>query len=157
MNACRVRVPTRISLKPVECKSGQEVRLESSRRTTLPPTSSDDISDFTLLIPVPTTLPLAIPYTYKKMPQSSIQHANLNTITPPTDLTEADQLSLFEHFFRRLTVHRNQFQLYALAEAGYIQEDGGTSREREILKELDRWGQELLQNAWTSCHEPGGG
>jgi hypothetical protein len=91
------------------------------------------------------------------MTHGSTEHVDLNTITPPTDLTEADRLSLFEHFFRRLTVHRNQFQLYALAEAGYIQEDGGTSHEKEILKELDHWGQELLQNAWTSCHEPGGG
>jgi hypothetical protein len=91
------------------------------------------------------------------MSRSSAEKANIHTITPPTDLSEAERFAVFEHFFRRLAAHRNQFEIYALAEAGYIQEEGGTGSQKAVLKELDLWGQQLLKSAWAACQEPGGG
>jgi hypothetical protein len=84
------------------------------------------------------------------------EKASIHTIVPPTDLSEVDRYTVFQHFFRRLAAHRNQFELYALAETGYVQQEGGTGPQKAVEQELDHWAQQLLNDAWAAFHEPGG-
>jgi hypothetical protein len=88
---------------------------------------------------------------------SEKESADLNTVVPPAELSDLERLTIFQHFFRRLAAHRNQFELYALAETGYIQQEGRTGPQKAVLKELDHWAQQLLKDAFVACHEPGGG
>lgn len=81
---------------------------------------------------------------------------DLLNITPPKELTEDERDTVFQHLFRRLAHHRNTFEIYALAECGYA-EDSGQGTQKDVVKELDHWSQELLKNAWTACQAPGGG
>ena len=81
---------------------------------------------------------------------------DLLNITPPKELTEQERDAVFQHLFRRLAHHRNTFEIYALAESGYA-ELNGTNTPKGVVKHLDRWSQDLLNNAWTACQEPGGG
>jgi hypothetical protein len=81
---------------------------------------------------------------------------DLLKISPPKELSDDERNTVFQHFFRRLAQHRNSFEIYALAEAGYAEVDtSGT--QKAVSKELDHWAQELLNNAWAACQEPGGG
>jgi hypothetical protein len=109
---------------------------------------------------VPALIAFALPY-QPSLPLIMSHHIDekpsIDVIIPPSELTEAERLAFFEHFFRRLAAHRNQFQIYAIAESGYILQEGGTPKEKALLSELDHWAQGLLNSAWAACQEPGGG
>ncbi|KZT68123.1 DUF726-domain-containing protein [Daedalea quercina L-15889] len=85
--------------------------------------------------------------------------SDLTKVTSPKELAEAERLAIFEHVFRRLAAHRNTAELYAVAEYTFstkAQEQKNETKEL-FLKELNGWGQGLLQHVWLACQEPGGG
>ncbi|TFY64872.1 hypothetical protein EVJ58_g2335 [Rhodofomes roseus] len=83
--------------------------------------------------------------------------SDLTKVTPPKELTEAEQHAIFQHVFRRLAAHRNTAELYAVAEYTFStksQEQKDYIRD-SFLEHLDRWGQDLLKHVWYACQEPG--
>lgn len=89
--------------------------------------------------------------------------ADLAKLTPPRDLSETDRQTLFEHLFRRLAAYRHSAELYARVEEYHHSPDAHANNEQatvtreEFMREVDSWGQALLENAWFACQEPGGG
>jgi hypothetical protein len=85
--------------------------------------------------------------------------SDLTNLTPPAGLSKNDLHAVFTHIFRRLAVHRNNAELYALAEYNLSSlEEEIKSQRRDVFNgEIQRWAQDLLQNTWAICKEPGGG
>jgi len=84
--------------------------------------------------------------------------ADLTTVTPPKDLSEEEQLIVFNHVFRRLAAYRNTAELYALAESSLstYPEDRRNERKDSFIHEVNKWAQELLNHVWLACDEPRG-
>lgn len=81
--------------------------------------------------------------------------ADLTSIAPPKDLDNAGRLVVFEYISRRLASHRNSAYLFADAErAGTLSSEDHV---RLYKNALDHWVQDLLQQVWIACQEPGGG
>lgn len=90
--------------------------------------------------------------------------ADIAKLTPPQDLSETDRRTIFEHLFRRLAVYRHSVELYARVEEYHNSPpnsraltDQATATRENFMREIDAWGQTLLENAWVACQEPGGG
>lgn len=85
--------------------------------------------------------------------------SDLTKITPPKDLSKDDLHAIFTHLFRRLAVHRNNAELYGLAEYNLssLPEKSKARRRDAFNDEIQRWAQDLLQTIWVVCKEPGGG
>ncbi|KAI0044832.1 DUF726-domain-containing protein [Auriscalpium vulgare] len=85
--------------------------------------------------------------------------ANLIHLVPPAELSDADNLTIFQHIFRRLAAHRNTVELYAEAEAAYSdpQDTAHVDLKEDFVREVDVWSQSLLSATWVACKEPGGG
>lgn len=86
------------------------------------------------------------------------QKSDLTKVTPPTELTEAERATMFEHISCRLAAHRNKAEMYAQFESHLA--DGNDSEKLQVRQahdaEINRWAQALLENAWAACQEPGG-
>jgi hypothetical protein len=85
--------------------------------------------------------------------------SDLTNLTPPRDLSKDSLRAIFTHLFRRLAVHRNNAELYALAEYNLssLNEGRKTQRRDAFNDEIQRWAQDLLQIIWAVCDEPEGG
>ncbi|KII88350.1 hypothetical protein PLICRDRAFT_41518 [Plicaturopsis crispa FD-325 SS-3] len=85
--------------------------------------------------------------------------ADLANIAPPKELSEADRLTVFEHFSRHLAVHRNTAELYAAVECSVssLSDEKKTRTRDAFSREMNKWAQALFRNAWIACQEPGGG
>ncbi|KAH7929748.1 DUF726-domain-containing protein [Leucogyrophana mollusca] len=88
---------------------------------------------------------------------NSAPESGLAKVTPPKELSDQDRETVFQHFFHRLAAYRNTSELYALAEYNLSQQtEHNKSRSRDVFCDaLNRWAQDLLQNAWVACQEPG--
>lgn len=84
--------------------------------------------------------------------------SDLTHLTPPK-LNDLERHVFFQHFYHRLAAHRNTAELYAHAEyiLSSLPEEQRFQIRCQFNQEQNRWAQELLENAWVACQEPGGG
>ncbi|KAF5389899.1 hypothetical protein D9757_003718 [Collybiopsis confluens] len=84
---------------------------------------------------------------------------SLEKIAPPTDLTDADQTTLFQYIIRRLAAYRNSAQLHALAEYSQssLSVEKRERRKAEFDKDINEWAQGLVEKAYMVCGQPEGG
>lgn len=85
------------------------------------------------------------------------EKSDLTKVTPPKELSEADNQAVFERLSRRLASFRNTAELYANAEAFAVNTKKAFEKKDAFVDALNEWAQETLKNVWLACREPGGG
>ncbi|KAH9854179.1 DUF726-domain-containing protein [Lenzites betulinus] len=85
------------------------------------------------------------------------EKSDLTKVTPPKELSEADNQAVFERLSRRLASFRNTAELYANAEDYAVNTKKAFETKDAFVDALNEWAQETLKNVWLACREPGGG
>ncbi|KAH8827073.1 DUF726-domain-containing protein [Flagelloscypha sp. PMI_526] len=83
--------------------------------------------------------------------------ADISNFVPPKDLDQQKLDNVFDHLYHRLAAFRNEAQLYATLECqlSSAPEKKKTSIQDEFITELQKWAQDLLENAYVWLGEPG--
>jgi len=82
--------------------------------------------------------------------------SDLSKVTPPQDLDDAARLTILQHLTRKLASHRNTAELYARTESALSSNKQADQVVDAYVRDIEKWAQDLLRNAWTACQEVGG-
>lgn len=85
------------------------------------------------------------------------KNKDLAQLVPPKELDEAQRDAVFQFFMRRLASHRNSSNRFSETEAALFSLPRSLVQKERFQEAIDRWAQELLQNAWAACQCPGSG
>ncbi|KAJ7219395.1 DUF726-domain-containing protein [Mycena pura] len=83
---------------------------------------------------------------------------DLAQLVPPSNLSQLDRETVFDHFFCRLASYRNTLLLYSNLEHSLspLNPQLKDSKRDEFDAEIQVWAQKLLEHTWIICGEPGG-
>ncbi|KAF5380860.1 hypothetical protein D9615_004046 [Tricholomella constricta] len=83
--------------------------------------------------------------------------ADLTNLIPPEHLSQQDRETVFDHLLCRLAAYRNTQELYAETEYSLssLPDYEAAGRRDAFQQEIERWAQEILENAWIICHDSG--
>ncbi|THH27248.1 hypothetical protein EUX98_g6935 [Antrodiella citrinella] len=72
------------------------------------------------------------------------------------NLDDAARLTILQHLTRRLASHRNTAELYARTEFAFSSNKNAGQIMDACVRDIEKWAQDLLHNAWVACQEVGG-
>ncbi|KLO18362.1 DUF726-domain-containing protein [Schizopora paradoxa] len=85
-------------------------------------------------------------------------NVELDKLTPPKDITPEERNAAFEFIRRKIASHRHTAARYVEEERRVASEgddEHSKGYDEQFVKELNKWANALLQNAWVACGEPG--